>query len=243
MQSESTGTLTAICMLIPLVSVPYFAIRGTQDLDGKLPSLDGADEVAFASTDGFGEDSLGEADAPPFPSDDSVIVEAPGLTAGADWSNPFDGAKETMGDAVNVAENVAGGALSDFTADVSDALDQQRDRARSGLGGATVRNGFPGGPTTHDVPAVRASSSRSQPTTRSGIAAEWEAGIARLKTVGMRNYRVESLKDKSVYYVTAFFPDSNSGVNLRVEGEGPHPLTALRSVLQQIDERRAGNSW
>lgn len=240
MQSESTGTLTAICMLIPLVSVPYFAIRGTQDLDGKLPSLDGADEVAFASTEGFGEATLGESDAPPFPSGDSVVVEAPGATTGADWSNPFDGAKEAVNNAVKAGE----GAFSEFTTDVSDALDQQRDRARSGLGGATVRNGFPGGPTTHDVPAVRASSSRSEPTTpRSGVAAEWEAGIARLKNAGMRNYRVESLKDKSVYYVTAFFPDSNSGVNLRVEGEGPHPLTALRSVLQQIEERRAGNSW
>lgn len=235
MQSESTGTLTAICMLIPLVSVPYFAIRGTQDLNGNLPSLDGTDDVAFASTTGLNDESLD--DAPPFPSGDSILVDSAAPAGATGWSDPFD----TTQTAPVEDHTGVGDAFTELKSDVSDRLDEHSNRAQSGLGGATVTGGSQTGQLkARELPIKPVSDSRAS---KSGVAAQWEQGVAQLKAVGMRNYRVESLQDKSIYYVSAFFPDQQSGVTRRFEGEGKHPLTALQSVTQQVREWRSGKSW
>lgn len=219
MQSESSGTVTAIFMLIPLVAVPYFAIRGTSDIKGRLPSLSGED-VAFASTDGFEETSASMDDAPPFPSGDSVNVNpSESGTTDSDWGDPF-------------ASGGDSGEAS-FGEGVTDALDNLRQRARGGLGGAEVRPGFQTRePNKPGVPSRTVSDSRTVT-----VAEQWESGIRKLKAAGMRNYRVESLRDKSLYFVTAFFPGQD-GVMRRFEGEGKHPLDALRSVMRQVTELR-----
>ena len=218
MQSESSGTVTAIFMLIPLVAVPYFAIRGTKDIQGRIPSASGDDEVAFASTDGF-DDASHTEDAPPFPTDESVVLPSNESGPPAGWSDPFASDDDTSG----------------LDNDVSRVLDKHRDAARSGLGGATVRGNPDREPTNRKVPTRTVTQSR---TVGSTVATQWEDGIAKLKTSGMRNYRVESLRDKSMYFVTAFFPQPD-GVMRRFEGEGKHPLNALHSVMQQVVEFRS----
>lgn len=232
MHSQSGGTFTAICMLIPLVAVPYFAIRGTHDLDGSLPSLSGKDEIAFASTGDFVESSAqglaaaSDSDAPPFPTDDSVVMEPP-LDVPAtsdDWSsNPFEKANETassLRDSVNSSFN-----------EFRNELPAQPTPGSSGLADAQVRTGS----TQQSPPIHRISQNRT-----TDVKTEWRALIDRLKSDGMRNYRVETVPDKSVYYVTAFFPNPRSGVTRRYEGEGRHPLVALRSVMQQVSDNTSG---
>ena len=235
MHSQSGGTLTAIFMLIPLVAVPYFAIRGTRDLDGSLPSLSGKDDIAFASSENFQESSAemladeSGSDAPAFPTDETEIhAPATGIgSAAEDWSsNPFDQPPE------------AATSLKDRVQDTFDEFKTgiiQEPPLRSGLSGAQVRTG--GNSASQQSPPVhRVSGSRT-----TDVRTEWRALIDRLKTSGMRNYRVETVPDKSVYYVTAFFPNPRSGVTRRYEGEGRHPLVALRSVMQQVDDASPGN--
>ncbi len=223
MKSESSGTVTAIFMLIPLVAVPYFAIRGTKDIQGRIPSLSGED-VAFASTDGFEDAGASMDDAPPFPGDDSVVLEhnEPGAQAG--WSDPFAGES-------NRSQGVAG-----FSDDITNSLNTHRDRHQGGLGGTTVSGGSTAREPTRPQPPTRTvgQTKRSDST----VATQWEDGISKLRSNGMRNYRVESLRDKSMYFVTAFFP-GQEGVMRRFEGEGKHPLDALRSVMQQVSEFRS----
>lgn len=226
MKSDSGGTVTAIFMLIPLVAVPYFAIRGTADIQGRLPSLTGED-VAFASTDGFEETSASMDDAPPFPAGESVVVNGNETgTEEGDWGDPF----ESNG---NNGDSGSGGI--DFGGTDANSLDTVGRRLRSGLGGAEVRPGFPG--ATPASPETRVSPASGSKTTKLTVAEQWESGIRKLKSAGMRNYRVESLRDKSMYFVTAFFPGQD-GVMRRFEGEGKHPLDALRSVMRQVTELR-----
>lgn len=235
-QPHGGGTFTALCMLIPLVAVPYFAIRGTKDLPAGLPPLNpqtAGEEVEFADSDWSEGDDLGGdmGDAPPFPSDDSEVKSPPGDSS-AFGSDPFASGQSSFAD--------SDFQPSDFSAKDSpgNELDEYSQRAKSGLGAAQVTPGGSGD--------VRSPPGRNVPThtvSATTVPAQWNAGIEQLKAAGMRNHRVESLKDRSVYYVTAFFPNGSSGVTRRFEGEGPHPLTALQSVLKQVRAWKANNSW
>ncbi|MFK7822467.1 MAG: hypothetical protein AB8G99_27475 [Planctomycetaceae bacterium] len=219
MQSESSGTITAIFMLIPLVTVPYFAIRGTKDLDG-LPSASGQDEVVFDSSDGFDDDGIG-GEAPPFPTDDSVVQNqtAIGNDPAEGWNDPF-GSPQAVPFGPG---NLSGG--------VGAQLDQQQKRGRAPLERT--------GDEKNGEEDFQLADHEEQTDSNRTVAQRWETGIQKLQTAGMRNYRVESLRDKSMYFVTAFFPGkSGSGVMRRFEGEGKHPLNALKSVMDQVTNWR-----
>jgi hypothetical protein len=229
MQSDSSGTFTAIFMLIPLVAVPYFAIRGTKDLNG-LPSVSGQDEVAFDSSDGFddGSDASFGGEAPPFPSDEPLVMNEPAGSVGSSsdgWPDPF-GSPQPVPFGTELAD---GGSIGD-------QLDRQQQKlGRNNLDGTSS---LLSGEESDSAPVENVL--HTEPQSKSEVARRWEAGIQNLRTAGMQNYRVESLRDKSMYFVSAFFP-GQSGVMRRFEGEGKHPLNALQSVTEQVANWRRGN--
>ncbi len=232
MKRDPGGTLTTICMLIPMVAVPWFAIRGTQDLPTAQNQV--SDTEALSYTDFETPDADLES-APPFPGGNTTLLEnATPPEGGIDW-DPFDPSPFDPQSSTQPPEKVAA---------ARDAAGSARDKS-SGLGGAQVRPGSPG--TVYEdrlstspkpaVPAKLTSQSQLESPATSNVTTQWKDMIRQLEDAGMRNYRVETTEDRSKYFVTAFFPD---GTTLqRIEGQGQHPLTALRHAVQQVREWRS----
>ena len=245
MKRDPGGTLTAICMLIPMIAVPWFAIRGTQD----LPSIqsqpeDAESELSYTDFE-TSNDSL--ADAPPFPSGDStVLADNDSLDDGFDWDrpDPFDASTFDPSPADSQPASPPP-ARRNEPADPGAAFGEPA----SGLGSADVWPGEPrelseadslGSPTNAPPrrdPNVRPVGVNPERPAANDVTARWKLMISQLERAGMRNYRVETTEDRSVYFVTAFF---QHGPTLqRIEGQGKHPLTALQSVVTQFRESRS----
>ncbi len=241
MKSESSGTMTAICMLVPLVAVPYFAIRGTQDLE--IPSIDGSSDapVVFDETSDYQDSTDDVPFGSDFPGHPPELKGPPKSTPQWD-ADPF-GASAPDTHAPSRRE------LDDFQRQLPE-LEPQGRRLNPGLtpnGPARVPQFAD--PTSHadtqNTPAENHHVAPTEPAPRpqepgAPGSDQWTASLAALRQAGMRNYRVEALPDKSVWYVSAFFPAGTTTV--RIEGEGNHPLVALKSVMRQVRERQTGDT-
>lgn len=238
MKRDPGGTLTTICMLIPMVAVPWFAIRGTQDLPSAQSQA--GDTEALSYTD-FETPEADLEDAPPFPGGNTQLLENDTPSEGGiDW-DPFDPSPFDPQSATQPRDKVAdAGAAAGSAGDAS-----------GGLGGAQVRPGTPGtvedarpfAPPTNPppqpgVPAKQASHSQPKSPAANSVTGQWKGMIRQLEDVGMRNYRVETTEDRSKYFVIAFFPDGPA--LRRIEGQGQHPLTALQDAVKQVRELRSG---
>lgn len=246
MKRDPGGTLTAICMLIPMVAVPWFAIRGTQDLPSIQSRSDESSELSYTDFE-TPEGDLTEA--PPFPSGTSTVEANPAASDGIEWEDPFgDGSPEgpvepsqPFGTSPPAPTPTAPPSMA--AADFDEFDDSSSLGAPSGgLGGGQV---FPGEPrelpdsraqSAVDPPILLAGQSKTAPPPKNDVTAQWKGMIRQLEGVGMRNYRVETTEDRSEYFFTAFFQDGPA--LRRIEGQGTHPLTALQSTVKQVREWR-----
>lgn len=240
MKSESSGTLTAVCMLVPLVGVPYFAIRGTQDFPAvRQQSLDDdSAELSFPDEDGFGTEIVAEteSDAPAFGTSEEFPSDDVRKDPGPDWSDPFDPTSpESVPSAPpprsdNTAPRPAPNRNTNLRAGVSGLPGTRMPRGPASLPDADSGPGID--PKLEAAPVVE-----ERRGGRRSTADTWRIGIERLRAIGMRNHRVETTPNKSKYFLTAFFPDDD--VIRRFEGEGTHPLIAMQSVVRQVSEWRS----
>lgn len=220
MKTDSGGAVTTICMLVPLVAVPYFAIRGSGDFPSEYSGVNESvfedaspfEDVTFESkVDELGEqaqgtDGFGTEDTLPMPGGETEVHPPAGMQP----TDPFDD--------VEPGESLLGH---------SEQSHEQHQRKQ----GLNPRQLGPG-----DYPPQRQEPTPEPPAQKPALTVteKWDQSIARLKASGMRHYKVETLSDRTEYYVTAWFPQD--GIVRMIEGQGKHPLLALQHVVSQVGE-------
>lgn len=69
----------------------------------------------------------------------------------------------------------------------------------------------------------------------------WDQAVQRLKGLGIQKYHLESLPDDGGFsFRCSYTAQDNPRVTRRFESEAPEPLAAVRIVLEQIEDWRAG---
>ena len=69
----------------------------------------------------------------------------------------------------------------------------------------------------------------------------WDQAVQRLKGLGIQKYHLESLPDDGGFsFRCSYTAPDNPRVTRRFESEAPEPLAAVRIVLEQIEDWRAG---
>lgn len=260
MHSSSSGPLTTLLMLVPLIAVPALAIFGVPNVD----ALNGSTDPAATAGDGA---TLGdEADAPPSrvprPLDpaDSELGEGfipaatstpsdPFLKAGASGRRRNEQTAEVdAGDLGGLKRSRSTGPRSkpntpsEVDGDAFDSTTGSRDLSEE------IPFGMPEEPAERGT-TPRGTAAKSRGTTsRSGkdvadgeTPRDWRAATARLKELGIRDFHLTNGEGEHQFLFTCRYvmPD-NPRVVRRFEAEAAEPLGAVEDVLSQVETWLSG---
>ena len=225
--SNVAGALTSLLMSLPLVAVPCLAVFGLPSIGPATAGADADESLELAPQ--------GELGSPAATPGDSTGLEA-AFTPIVDASGP--------GDAQPFSESFAGHAADrsriDPTSDHRGAVANSPAGLQStGAAAATEQpSGFvareegqavplPG----NDAPAAALASSPAP----AASADSWESSIARLSSLGIRNFHLTNGETPGEFYFTCSVRSSRN-ITQRFEAEGPNPAAVAQDVLAQVEK-------
>lgn len=259
MHSSSSGPLTTLLMLVPLIAVPALAIFGVPNVDGLNGSTDNS-----ASAPSKDDDLDAPADKPSRAviDDDEDLGEGFIPTGEGSTNDPFLNGKE-------------GGRRLDRSADASESdplpgLERSRSRApRSSantptetpkpnrgeasapraelnsdlddeipFGNPPPRNEAPAAPRPRGSRATqpRETAPRDLDDARTAAPRDWQAATARLKQFGIRDFQLTNGEgDHAFLFTCRYIMPDNPRVVRRFEAESSEPLAAVEDVLTQVE--------
>ncbi len=225
MRSKSNGTIAALFMLVPLVTVVVLAVFGIPQFVSVVASPVESPRIQFDDSEvGVGE-SLGHrvddlfADFDGDSNEDFQNLQATDAPVHQDWDDPFHDT-EVIARERNHRRPSRRTRVTDNTGNAAAVSASADDRALDGWrrDSATANN--------RDVDQ----DSGRKPLT-------WKVAIAKLREVGIREYRLEPAERPNEFHFScSYTPADNPRITHLFEAEAAEPLRAVEKVLEQIAE-------
>lgn len=258
MHSSSSGPLTTLLMLVPLIAVPALAIFGVPNVDGLNGSTENSTHQPASDDD---LDAPTAKPSRPLVDEDADLGEGFIPTGETDANDPF-------------LHGSAGRRRPDRTADASEGdelrgLDRPRNRnprssantptetPRKEMSEAPSPRGsdrdlseeipFGDPPERSETAAVtrprgsratqpRGTAMKEFDEARTAAPRDWQAATARLKQFGIRDFHLTNGEaDHHFLFTCRYVMPDNPRVVRRFEAEASEPLAAVEDVLTQVE--------
>ena len=214
MRSQSNGTLAAVLMLVPLITVAALAVFGIPQFVAVVASpVQSEYDSRGISRVGVGE-SLGHQADDLFANFDRDSqqefrnLQRTDTSIQKDWDDPFHRTSVIVRERGN--ENQDAGTNTSKDSIDGDALGGWRRESLS----------------KHEAAAN--TEPQRQPLT-------WKTAIARLREIGIREYRLQPAERPNEFHFScSYTPADNPRITHLFEAEAAEPLRAVEKVLDQI---------